>query len=99
MVVPENIRKIAKGAAHDRALALGEGPDLGRPDEGRAPEIGVGLAPAAGARQERIVEEGGRLVEHGPAAQIFENPREPYTCALISAAFELELTDESAVRS
>ena len=39
------------------------------------------------------------LVEHGPAAQIFENPREPYTRALISAAFDLELADESAVRS
>jgi microcin C transport system ATP-binding protein len=41
----------------------------------------------------------GRLVEHGPAAQIFDNPREPYTRALISAAFELELADENAVRA
>ena len=48
---------------------------------------------------EVLVMRDGRLVEHGPAAQIFENPREPYTRALISAAFELELADESAVRS
>jgi microcin C transport system ATP-binding protein len=47
---------------------------------------------------EVLVMRDGRLVEHGPAAQIFENPREPYTRALISAAFDLELADESAVR-
>ncbi len=48
---------------------------------------------------EVLVMRDGRLVEHGPAAQIFENPREPYTRALISAAFDLELADEGAVRS
>jgi len=46
---------------------------------------------------EIIVLRDGHVVEHGPAAQIFAHPREPYTRALISAAFELELTDESAV--
>jgi len=48
---------------------------------------------------EVIVLRDGRLVEHGPAAQIFDGPRDPYTRALISAAFELELADESAVRA
>ncbi len=38
----------------------------------------------------------GQLVEHGPAKQIFDKPREPYTRALISAAFDIELTDEAA---
>jgi microcin C transport system ATP-binding protein len=48
---------------------------------------------------EVLVMRDGRVVEHGSAAQIFDSPREPYTRALISAAFELELADESAVRS
>jgi microcin C transport system ATP-binding protein len=47
---------------------------------------------------EVIVMRDGRVVEHGPAAQIFDSPREPYTRALIQAAFDLELRDESAVR-
>jgi len=46
-----------------------------------------------------IVLRDGRVVEHGPAVQIFESPREPYTRALISAAFDLEITDESAVHA
>jgi microcin C transport system ATP-binding protein len=45
---------------------------------------------------EVIVMRDGRLVEHGPAAQIFTSPREAYTRALISAAFDLKLTDEVA---
>jgi microcin C transport system ATP-binding protein len=48
---------------------------------------------------EVMVMRDGRVVEHGPAVQIFDSPREPYTRALISAAFELELADESPVRS
>jgi microcin C transport system ATP-binding protein len=48
---------------------------------------------------EVIVMRDGRLVEHGPAAQIFDNPREAYTRALMAAAFDLELRDESAVRT
>jgi microcin C transport system ATP-binding protein len=48
---------------------------------------------------ELIVMRDGRVVEYGPAAEIFANPRQPYTQALISAAFDLELSDESAVRT
>jgi ABC-type microcin C transport system duplicated ATPase subunit YejF len=33
----------------------------------------------------------GRIIEHGPVQEIVENPREPYTIALIAAAFA---TDE-----
>jgi len=42
---------------------------------------------------EVIVMRDGKLVEHGPAQQIFDNPRNPYTRALISAAFDIELPD------
>ncbi|UCH47965.1 MAG: ABC transporter ATP-binding protein [Betaproteobacteria bacterium] len=45
---------------------------------------------------EVIVMRDGQLVEHGTAKQIFDNPRESYTRALISAAFDIELTDEAA---
>jgi microcin C transport system ATP-binding protein len=39
--------------------------------------------------EEILVMREGVVVEHGPAAQIFEAPRERYTRALIAAAFEL----------
>jgi microcin C transport system ATP-binding protein len=39
--------------------------------------------------EEIIVMRAGVVVEHGPAAKIFEDPRDPYTRALIAAAFEL----------
>ena len=42
---------------------------------------------------EVIVMRDGRLVEHGAAQQIFDNPRDAYTRALISAAFDIELSD------
>jgi len=48
---------------------------------------------------EIIVLRDGHVVEHGPAPQLFDSPREPYTRALMSAAFELELADESAIRA
>jgi len=48
---------------------------------------------------EVIVMRDGKLVEHGPAAQIFDHPREPYTRALMAAAFDLELREEGAVRT
>jgi microcin C transport system ATP-binding protein len=39
---------------------------------------------------EVIVLKDGKVVEHGKAAQIFRNPQDPYTKALISAALNLE---------
>jgi len=45
---------------------------------------------------EVIVMQAGRVVEHGSADQIFTAPRQPYTKALMAAAFELE-ADESGV--
>jgi microcin C transport system ATP-binding protein len=39
----------------------------------------------------------GRVVEHGSAAQIFDAPREPYTQALMKAAFELEAVETGVV--
>jgi microcin C transport system ATP-binding protein len=40
----------------------------------------------------------GKVVEHGPAEQIFSTPREAYTRALIAAAFDLETVEQGAVR-
>ncbi|MFI0844061.1 ABC transporter ATP-binding protein [Mesorhizobium sp. IMUNJ 23232] len=39
---------------------------------------------------EVIVMRNGRIVEHGPAVEIFERPQTDYTRALISAAFRIE---------
>ncbi len=36
-----------------------------------------------------IVMRQGRVVEQGPAAEIFANPRQEYTKALMGAAFDL----------
>ncbi len=48
---------------------------------------------------EIIVMHNGQVVEHGPAEQIFSHPREPYTRALIAASFDLEASDNGAVRA
>ena len=32
----------------------------------------------------------GKVVEQGPAAEVFERPREAYTRALLAAAFDIE---------
>ena len=45
---------------------------------------------------EIIVMKEGRMVEAGPAAQVIDNPQEPYTQALMAAAFKME-ADESGV--
>ena len=42
-----------------------------------------------------IVLRNGRVVEQGEADRVFNAPEDPYTRALISAAFEFELEDES----
>ncbi len=47
---------------------------------------------------ELIVLRDGRVVEHGPAERVFADPREPYTRALMAAAFELEAREERSVR-
>ncbi len=46
---------------------------------------------------EVLVMRRGRVVEQGPADQIFANPREPYTRALMAAAFELKADDAGVV--
>lgn len=38
----------------------------------------------------------GKIVEHGPASQVLDNPAEPYTRALMAAAFELK-ADETGI--
>ena len=43
-----------------------------------------------------IVMRQGRVVEHGPSDELFANPKEAYTRALMAAAFELK-ADESGV--
>jgi microcin C transport system ATP-binding protein len=46
-----------------------------------------------------IVMKDGRVVEEGPAANVLDRPREPYTRALMAAAFELEVADDGIVRT
>jgi len=41
----------------------------------------------------------GKVVERGPARQIFEAPTQPYTKALMAAAFELEAIENGDVRT
>ena len=46
---------------------------------------------------EVIVLKSGVVVEQGPADAIFENPRDPYTRALMAAAFEMKAVESGAV--
>jgi microcin C transport system ATP-binding protein len=48
---------------------------------------------------EIVVMRDGRVVEQGPTERIFEHPEQPYTRALMAAAFDLEPVDEGAVRT
>lgn len=43
-----------------------------------------------------VVLKDGKVVEQGPAQQVFDNPAQPYTQALMKAAFELQ-ADETGV--
>jgi microcin C transport system ATP-binding protein len=45
-----------------------------------------------------LVMKEGRIVEHGPAAQIFETPKTDYTKALMAAAFDITAMHADAVR-
>jgi microcin C transport system ATP-binding protein len=44
-----------------------------------------------------IVMQHGKVVEEGPAAEVFANPKSPYTRALFAAAFNLETAPEGVV--
>ncbi len=46
---------------------------------------------------ELMVMRGGKVVEHGPAAEIFAAPRSDYTRALMAAAFRAEAVDTTEV--
>ncbi|MDR6288686.1 microcin C transport system ATP-binding protein [Inquilinus ginsengisoli] len=46
---------------------------------------------------EVIVMKAGKVVEHGPAQQIFDAPQHPYTQALLKAALELKAADTPEV--
>ncbi len=45
-----------------------------------------------------LVMRDGKVVEHGPAEQIFDAPVQPYTQALMKAAFDLEAVEGDVVR-
>jgi microcin C transport system ATP-binding protein len=47
---------------------------------------------------EVLVMRDGQVVEQGPAAQIYDAPKHPYTQALMKAAFQLEAVDGDVVR-
>jgi microcin C transport system ATP-binding protein len=47
---------------------------------------------------ELVVMRDGRVVEQGEARRIFESPQQAYTRALMAAAFDLETSEEGAVR-
>jgi microcin C transport system ATP-binding protein len=44
-----------------------------------------------------VVMKSGKVVEEGPSAEIFAGPREPYTKALLAAAFDLTVANRVAV--
>jgi len=46
-----------------------------------------------------VVMKSGKVVEEGPSGQIFATPREPYTKALLAAAFDLTVASRAAVAS
>ena len=45
-----------------------------------------------------LVMQNGKVVEEGPAEDVFSRPRETYTKALLAAALNLEPAEAAAVR-
>jgi microcin C transport system ATP-binding protein len=48
---------------------------------------------------EVMVLKDGRIVERGPASRVFDAPTQPYTKALMAAAFALETVEDGSVRT
>jgi microcin C transport system ATP-binding protein len=48
---------------------------------------------------EVIVLQGGKVMEQGPAEQIFNRPQHAYTQALMAAAFNLEAVETGVVKT
>jgi microcin C transport system ATP-binding protein len=48
---------------------------------------------------EIVVMRGGKVVEQGPADDVFDAPKHPYTHALMAAAFDVEAAPAGVVRS
>jgi microcin C transport system ATP-binding protein len=46
---------------------------------------------------EIVVMKAGRIVEQGPAADVFDHPREPYTKELLAAAFDIQAVPEAGI--
>ena len=46
-----------------------------------------------------IVMKNGKVVEEGPARDIFENPKEDYTKALLAAAFDIKVAHRGVLAS
>jgi microcin C transport system ATP-binding protein len=46
-----------------------------------------------------VVLRGGKVIEQGPARSVIDNPKDPYTQALMSAAFELKAVESGIVAS
>jgi microcin C transport system ATP-binding protein len=44
-----------------------------------------------------IVMRNGKVVEEGPAAEVFKSPKEDYTRALLAAAFNLSVVNQGAL--
>ena len=44
-----------------------------------------------------LVMRNGKVVEEGPASDVFKNPKSPYTRALFAAAFNIEIAPEGVV--